>query len=189
MFRKTITIFSFIGLLVSVGLWGFSTFYEVSHIPRSLRCQVVVFWGVISIAWPDRAYYLITEDQLAAMFEERGIDTRSEDWTPALVGGGAATPGLAIRRVAPEFRFGLRLPRIERRQSKTLGHYAISAPIWLPVSLFAVLLIWSTAPGRRRRKRRNRGQCAECGYDVRGAEGRCPECGTAIARNTTKGGV
>jgi hypothetical protein len=35
---------------------------------------------------------------------------------------------------------------------------------------------------RRRLARAKRGQCLECGYDLRGNEsGKCPECGTVIS--------
>ena len=41
------------------------------------------------------------------------------------------------------------------------------------------LLIWLWRLPRRRRlaRRRQRGLCYYCGYDVHGTEGRCPECG------------
>ena len=60
----------------------------------------------------------------------------------------------------------------------------VSQSIWLPVwSLTLSLLIYPvaaliTGPVRRHRRRR-RGLCVRCAYDLRGLpEPRCPECGT-----------
>ena len=53
-------------------------------------------------------------------------------------------------------------------------------PLWVPTLAFAI------APARWWRARRKRasiarrlaaGQCARCGYDLRGGHARCPECG------------
>ena len=71
---------------------------------------------------------------------------------------------------------------------------AYGMPIWLPLVVFMIFpLYWLVIPlraARRRRKRRRLGQCATCGYDLRGSSERCPECGTdiaadAIGRGTT----
>jgi hypothetical protein len=45
--------------------------------------------------------------------------------------------------------------------------------------LFLIPMYWLLAPGTRAafEKRRERGLCARCGYDLRASEGRCPECG------------
>ena len=66
---------------------------------------------------------------------------------------------------------------------------------WLPYWL--VVLFASAAPLRAlfmigsRARRRRRGCCARCGYDVRFSEGRCPECGSplplASARRPSRG--
>ena len=55
---------------------------------------------------------------------------------------------------------------------------------WLPYWLLAVVaslipLRWAIVLAIRARRRR-RGLCAWCGYDVRVSAGRCPECGSAL---------
>ena len=56
------------------------------------------------------------------------------------------------------------------------GHWCLLIPLWMPTLGFAVGLL-ALSPLRRRR-RRKRGLCAKCGYDLRGSKDRCPECGT-----------
>jgi hypothetical protein len=54
--------------------------------------------------------------------------------------------------------------------------------IWPALIIGAVAMLF----GRRhivsvvRRHRLRSGHCLICGYDVRGIEGRCPECGAAL---------
>ena len=51
-------------------------------------------------------------------------------------------------------------------------------PLWIPTLLFAALSYMLIVPVHRRRKRKKLGLCLECGYDLRGSKGTCPECGT-----------
>jgi hypothetical protein len=58
------------------------------------------------------------------------------------------------------------------------GFVAVTLPYWLVLLALApgVLLPVRRRVIRRRRKRK--GLCQSCGYDLRMSEGRCPECGT-----------
>ena len=53
-------------------------------------------------------------------------------------------------------------------------HWAIALPLlgWASWRVFG--------PAARRQQRLKRGQCVQCGYDLRASTGRCPECGVAM---------
>jgi hypothetical protein len=58
-------------------------------------------------------------------------------------------------------------------------------PWWAVVVVTAIYpAAWAVVARRRHRDRRRRemGLCRGCGYDLRASEGRCPECGEAVAR-------
>ena len=59
------------------------------------------------------------------------------------------------------------------------GGHAVSIPLWFATLAFAAYpaLAFIRGPLRRHR-RRKRGLCLTCGYDLRGSPERCPECGT-----------
>jgi hypothetical protein len=57
-----------------------------------------------------------------------------------------------------------------------------SLPHWLPVAVTAALpIVWSAGRQRAARRRR-RGLCPSCGYDLRATPTRCPECGAPSPR-------
>ena len=59
----------------------------------------------------------------------------------------------------------------------------IGVPYWLLVALTGAWPVWfvcrHVTAALRRADREMRGRCVACGYDLRGASSRCPECGTS----------
>ncbi len=69
------------------------------------------------------------------------------------------------------------------RQNGLLASYGyLKTPLWLPFFLSATYPAISLVLGRLRRyRRRKRGWCIGCGYDLTGnLSGTCPECGERI---------
>ena len=59
----------------------------------------------------------------------------------------------------------------------------IEIPLWSPLILFSLYpaVAFIRGPCRRHRRRRKKGLCLECGYDLTGnVSGICPECGKRI---------
>jgi hypothetical protein len=70
--------------------------------------------------------------------------------------------------------------------SRTLekSRLLVGTPYWFPAGMSAVLPAMWLVRARRarlRRRRKNAGECARCGYDLRATPGRCPECGSVAA--------
>lgn len=71
------------------------------------------------------------------------------------------------------------------RMSPPMGTslYLICFNAWIipPAVPFIGLVVYALLKGRRRRLRRIRGLCVNCGYDLRGSGSpRCPECGLPV---------
>lgn len=61
-------------------------------------------------------------------------------------------------------------------------YIGFTTPDWLMLIGFSALPLLATIRLLLRDRRRRRGSCARCRYDLRASPDRCPECGTPIPR-------
>ncbi len=154
MIRKTLTILSLIGLLLSVGLWA-ASYFNASYAWVSVETDVTYtttewFLGFGGFGNNQDRTQSHLRTQLWEGFRVEGFAGLATDWLPSL-GSFRGLPNMFI-------------------------------PLWIPTLLFAALGL-SCRPFHfhRRRKRKRLGLCIKCGYDLRGLPERCPECGTGFA--------
>ena len=96
-------------------------------------------------------------------------------------------PGVIVPSFDVKY-IGLRVRGYPWRTSARLGRcrpsnyriYSLSFALWYPIILFSIYptIAFIRGPLRRHRRRR-KGECIGCGYDLTGNEsGVCPECGS-----------
>lgn len=62
----------------------------------------------------------------------------------------------------------------------------VAFPTWALIAVALLLPARRAAIVARESRRRGRGHCPDCGYDLRGSPGRCPECGQDDSRMTSQ---
>ena len=177
--RKILTIFSLIGLLLSVGLWGASYF------------NFRVWWGENSVLLGTGRLYWNQ-----GMPSSTPLAWRCEGFHSFYLKGLKPSPlkQWGFRRAPPTHRMSygeippnVALPGITVSWYRFYANgvmswtYRTEILLWLPVLLFGVWPAWRLLPFPRRRKRKRHGLCLQCGYDLRGSKERCPECGTGFS--------
>ena len=168
MLRKTLTILSLVGLLLSLGLWGVSYLNLVYS--RRTAPPAVGFPTTVTFPPPfsiSPTGVLLSEGQ--PLYEYSGY---------FLAHGGLGTWSY-LGKIGRAPKPGWRRTTISRRTvwlPKSAG--GIVVPLWIPTVLFTLILWASSVPLHRRRKRKRLGLCVKCGYNLTGlTEPRCPECG------------
>ncbi len=153
MVRRALTILSLIGLLLSVTLWGMGSFYALAYISETYTI------GVEDCAFVISAY---------ARGSLPSDDFPADDF------------GLYWRKRRTAW-FRVEMPQyLDFRPAGGVG--ALKLPLWIPTVAFAIGSIsFILIPLHRRRKRDKLGLCVKCGYDLRGSNARCPECGTGFS--------
>ncbi len=186
MIRKTLTILSLIALLLSVGLWGRSAYDRNVHVGiyrfLFLRDGLIGYGHLTDHEAVDITHQgiLVASDGIDRTIkdmnlnvdpqaDEQFIENVESDWwwfhriPPSFVPAGAGwLPDLHRFSLGPHYGSG----------------YILFLPLRTAVVVFALMLSWSWyVPLHRRHKRKKLGLCLKCGYDLRGSEDRCPECG------------
>ncbi len=170
MLRKTLTILSLIGLLLSVGLWGVS-YYGVLY----RRDKVPVSTSILLVA----GYLDVGRHRYGSETEYYSAWAEYEPSSRRLVYGEMIRPlSDGISQLAWFTWF-------PNWYSSTLPGSTIAGvvlPLWIPSAFFGGIFTFSyLLPLHHRRKRKKLGLCVKCGYDLRASVERCPECGTGIA--------
>jgi len=75
------------------------------------------------------------------------------------------------------------LGRLFPRNPWTESYRGVWVPHWFLVLLFVVMPARKIYRWQRSQRRRQRGLCEGCGYDLRGGGERCPECGKVVGAN------
>ena len=207
MLRKTLTILSLIGLLLSVGLWGLSYFHVSSMQQHSVyRLTSGAFiWDPYS----KQRWSLLIEDQervkrvitsLPRSRPQLQPDLKSLEEALQQAGLFEKGPGssfMSVKKAAAEMDgiiASLRSREMARgwrwsgfRSFHTYwcpanNSFGFILPLWLPTLVFVSVPLYGLLPFHRRRKRKKLGLCVKCGYDLRGSADRCPECGAGFSR-------
>jgi hypothetical protein len=152
----------------------------------SLRGQLLIAFTNIDMgqnrAWTAQTQSTSVDDgnQLRTMLIEGISHTGSGGG--GLFGGGTTTTIAPANPPAVSQKWGFLVGRHSVNAFELEGKWAsvIGLPHWvlLPFGIWPVAT-WCIRRGRQL-KRRRKGWCLNCGYDLRGIEGRCPECGAGL---------
>ena len=172
MLRKTLTILSLIGLLLSVGLWGASC----SSLKYGLQTNRHVFelgGGDLKLTWstlPMARTPQLTRPLPGAIFVHMVQPASGKPTAVAYI-----EPGFGMYKGDPSI-----LPSLLPDISLGGGLNHILLPLYLLFLLFAILPAHGLLLIRRLRARLRSGLCVKCGFDLRASKDRCPECGTGF---------
>jgi hypothetical protein len=184
---KLPTILSLLLLLATAVLWvrGYRVADEVAWRRGPYTCSVRSCLGGVQVersrdglfgrsgysrapVQPDTRYWDIDGDGIAdgPMYGLDHFPWPQQTWECC---GFAAARG-------QEITFGLRSGPEDPEEGR---YTVVIVPCWFIAVAAGVLPIGAFSGHLRRARRRSRGLCPACGYDLRATPGRCPECGEA----------
>jgi len=158
MLRIFVIIFLSVGTLVTAGAWYCQLFAPVGgglQVTRSMRIAYAVFDCTIAaqVSW------------------KGGIAPANPNMTATYY----ELPGTPITATVATMRHS---------DGSRVQLWIVRSPIWFPTVIVVASWVAFELVSRRnkRRSRKKRGLCVNCGYDLTGNEsGVCPECGTTTA--------
>ena len=160
MVRRILLILMITGLIASVGVWVAS----------------YCFWQGISVGRYSPQSILV----IAAMDGRIAVTRLVTTWKP--VDESMATSWFVDAMSSEGALWFAPRPGLNLDYHPMPPHFVLTIPIWLIVMPFAVVLGLLSIPWWRRLRRRWRGCCLDCGYDLTGnVSGACPECGADVA--------
>lgn len=193
MIRRLVNLLAAVSLLLLpgvVGMWVRSAFTsDVWTRVRVTRAEVITDYVVSR----DGGVLVRRTRQSTGGFSDTPVLTEGR-W--AHNAGIFMVPAWVLPRVAttlslPGVRFGHLAPGPSANPWNHVHDLELEFRYWLAALLAAAPpAAWAPAflRARRRRRRRLRGRCVNCGYDLRGGNERCPECGApAAVQGTTRG--
>ena len=175
MIRKSLTILSLIGLLLSVGLWAVSYYgLAIENVRGVGGLRPDGSWSS-GLANNETTGFYIIEGRVYCGQSRMSPGFKRSRTTWKL---GAKARRLWALGDVRMFRWR---PTDRQRVPvwrSYLGMFYFSFPLHLPVLVFSLPPCCSWAVfSIRRRKRKKLGLCLKCGYDLRASKDRCPECG------------
>lgn len=148
------------------------------------------YWVCDGVFWKDKRVMLRVVSSRARLLVGYWRSVGTQDLPQVGLGYSRRLPrDFSEMQVGPEIGTGSarrwsRLGFVIERDggTNTRGGVAI-VPYWMlllvgGLAVFGRRLVWTPIVRRRRRRR---GLCQACGYDLRGSAERCPECGRATA--------
>ena len=150
MIRKTLTVISLLGLLLSVAALGVNCKWAVGCV-----CNHRIGFGFVA----GRLF-------ISGIFGELTGSHRGYGKNGITISDAS---GLRFRWIPQYTSWGSKNP-----------HRGVCIPLWMPTLLFGSLFMILYLPLHRRSKRKKLSLCVKCGYDLRASKERCPECGEGV---------
>jgi hypothetical protein len=113
-----------------------------------------------------------------AVFSDVPTENESTDQSLAYEQRGAGGEDNWHPFLERDLRWGFGRARVRTVSEVGVRIDAIAFPLWMPILFLASPTVVVAVAGLRRRRRRARGCCERCGYDLRATPAECPECGS-----------
>jgi hypothetical protein len=209
MIRKAIIVVLMLAAVVTAALWADSFRWRMLEITPEMSDDVEELRAATGIEPPIRLhrgwkwYHHLAKPETAFETPAKWFYLRTEAGTitatytcPVYYGPPEQSPTIPPKELAvPGFKYSRRLLLTGEEFEPPINvdmtlYYDLTLPLWLPFVLFAAYPTIAFVRGPLRRyRRRKRGLCVKCGYDLTGnVSGVCSECGAAATANAQRRG-